>query len=326
MSKTDKIIELKKLLDSGLISQSDFDRLKKQIFEGGENVSNEFNKISQSEFNENIQQKRANDSSKFDESIQRTEINDSSDIDKTKRCPQCGSDNAIENSECEVCKTDFSFQGNKNENYVEIEHESNNSKYLIFGILAVLFIVIGAVYFSNSNKSNNNQETNILLNDSISASVSEADTISLINQENFDTTATHLSDTTKYINNLNIGDSNESNLVEDEQNNIISKNQNQNFNFKQNNNTVVPGDLIGYWDNWFGKNGKIKFDLDGRCTITYSKSENFTISQTSEWYCEENYLYVKTDGYFKRFEITEKTNNEIKIENKNTGEFTYIRK
>jgi hypothetical protein len=33
MTKTDKIIELKKLLDSGLINQSDFDRLKSQIFE-----------------------------------------------------------------------------------------------------------------------------------------------------------------------------------------------------------------------------------------------------------------------------------------------------
>ncbi len=54
MSKIDELLKLKELLDSGLINQNDFDKLKKKIFEEQKEESTEYNKIKNSELSENI--------------------------------------------------------------------------------------------------------------------------------------------------------------------------------------------------------------------------------------------------------------------------------
>ena len=151
MSKTDKIIELKKLLDSGLINQSDFYGLKKQIFEGSENASNVVIKSIQPEFKD---------------SLQSTRISNSVDTNSTKRCPQCGSENKIENSYCKICKTELNLFEKKGE--LIPENYSNTSKYVFICFFLILFLTVGAVYYNSGSKSDDNIESSETINDTTS--------------------------------------------------------------------------------------------------------------------------------------------------------------
>ena len=69
MSKTEKLIELKELLDLGLISQSDFDRLKKLIFENPQQAFEEINKSKTSDFIDNIKKRRAENKEEINQTV-----------------------------------------------------------------------------------------------------------------------------------------------------------------------------------------------------------------------------------------------------------------
>lgn len=142
MSKTDKIIELKKLLDSGLISQSDFDRLKKQIFDEPQKDLIDTDDVKISELIENVHEKRNNDS------------NNSISI---KKCNQCGSEIETENSECKVCKTYFIYNENELSNQNKDIYDNTSKNVLIGLFLFILFIILYIIYQKNS--SQNNSET-----------------------------------------------------------------------------------------------------------------------------------------------------------------------
>ena len=210
----------------------------------------------------------------------------------------------------------------RKEHFFPYKYDAAKCTYIL--LLYILGWLVFVFFIEKKSSQNTNSENNNTVVDTSFIAPVEVSAQSY--QVNYDTINTIQSDTTNLENDINAEDSDESNLVEGEKNDIISNNQSNNINYKSNSNKAVTEDFIGYWENWFGRNGKIKFDLDGKCTITYSKSENYSLSQTSDWYCEGNYLYVKIDGYFKRFEITEKTYNQIKIEYGNNGEFTYIRR
>jgi hypothetical protein len=135
MNKIDEVLKLKELLDSGLINQSDFDKLKKQVFEEPEKVATELNRIEQSEFNEAIQNNR------------------NIDYDTIKKCQQCSSDNDIQNQNCRICKSDFlNIKTNTVQNK-NIVNKSNKSKYYIFGALGVIVLMLGFFFnFFNFSK------------------------------------------------------------------------------------------------------------------------------------------------------------------------------
>jgi hypothetical protein len=164
MNKTDKIIELKKLLDSGLINQSDFERLKKQIFEGAEETISDVSLTNQPQITENVQ------SPVFDFKGAKN---------STKRCPQCGSDNEIELSFCSVCNTDFSILEEKSEDKFEIEAPDNNSKIIFIGLFGLVLLIFVLFYFLKNK--NNNVEAEVATD--IKSSVPES-TITSNNQEN----------------------------------------------------------------------------------------------------------------------------------------------
>jgi hypothetical protein len=142
MSKTDKIIELKKLLDSGLISQSDFDRLKKQIFDETQKDLIEINKIKNSEFIESVSEKRNNDSN---------------NLISIKKCNQCGSEIETENSECKVCKTYSIYNENELSNQNK-DIYNNTSKNVLIGLVLFIILIVGFIVFKNNKNQNENIE------------------------------------------------------------------------------------------------------------------------------------------------------------------------
>jgi hypothetical protein len=143
MSKTEKIIELKELLDSGLISSDDFERLKKQIFEEPEKVSFEIKKIKQVDILDNVRQKR----NIFYDSI--------------KKCTKCGSDNKLENQICSVCKSDFPIVESKTEQKNYIENKKSDYKFYIFGILGFVLLFFGVSYFINNHNDKEQKESEV---------------------------------------------------------------------------------------------------------------------------------------------------------------------
>ena len=143
MSKTEKIIELKELLDSGLISSDDFERLKKQIFEEPEKVSFEIKKIKQVDILDNALQKR----NLFYDSI--------------KKCTKCGSDNKLENQICSVCKSDFPIVESKTEQKNYIENKKSDYKFYIFGILGFVLLFFGVSYFINNHNDKEQKESEV---------------------------------------------------------------------------------------------------------------------------------------------------------------------
>jgi len=143
MSKTEKIIELKELLDSGLISSDDFERLKKQIFEEPEKVSFEIKKIKQVDILDNARQKR----NIFYDSI--------------KKCTKCGSDNKLENQICSVCKSDFPIVESKTEQKNYIENKKSDYKFYIFGILGFVLLFFGVSYFINNHNDKEQKESEV---------------------------------------------------------------------------------------------------------------------------------------------------------------------
>ena len=143
MNKTDKIIELKELLDSGRISIDDFERLKKQVFIEPEKVSSELNTFKQSESKENI-----HDNINIDSNL-------------TTKCLKCGSTYSKKESECKICKNDLSdiADADKSIDYPRINEKK--SKYILPGLLIFLSVIIGFVYYGYTNKSIKIQKTKI---------------------------------------------------------------------------------------------------------------------------------------------------------------------
>lgn len=185
MSKTQKIIELKKLLDSNLISQSDFERLKKQIFE----------EHSSSDINSN---------SLKNSDIFRSDIEEKNEIIE-KKCQQCGFLNQSENTHCQSC---FAFFENNaiqdiqtQENNAEIQ-SNDKTKYFFIATLVVFFIIILAYSLSNRNSIDNEstQEDSVVI-DSTSVDTSYVEAESAVPS---DTTVSFENDTISYENDTNI--------------------------------------------------------------------------------------------------------------------------
>jgi hypothetical protein len=159
MSKTNKIIELKKLLDSDLISQSDFDKLKKQIFDETDDTEIHLSQIKSSEVIQEIQNRK--------------------NIVNKKRCPQCGSDNEKELSFCSICNIDFSIFEDKTVPNEEIDNENNNnSKYIIIGLVGLALLISVFFYFYDNHVFNNNAEAAEAAIDSTRTAPEEVSTLS----------------------------------------------------------------------------------------------------------------------------------------------------
>lgn len=139
MNKIDEVLKLKELLDSGLISQSDFDRLKNQIFEETNNEVSNTNQFKSSEAHQNTQE-RNNDS--FDK----------------RKCPQCGSENHVDNNDCIVCKTDLIKFRQPTEPYQEPDVENKQSNYLIPIFLIVLLIIFASFFIFKNHQTSPNAE------------------------------------------------------------------------------------------------------------------------------------------------------------------------
>ncbi len=303
MSKTDKIFELKKLLDSGLISQSDFQKFKKDVFDGSEDTSINVGKNSHSEFRRYVQ-------SDIDSDV----IHNNS----KKRCPQCGSENTNENSECKICKTDFSTieSDYKSNNYTE--NSSKKSKYLILGLLAALSIVIGFVYYSNSNKSSNNQETDIQDAKAIIDSVK-------VNEESLNQKLDWIwakGPNGRKLNSINLsnGDRNSKNLITDSQGNIyiIGDFHGETIAF-DNITSESIGESDSNWNTYFtkyDKNGNVKWvkiikEYDATC-IAIDSNDDIYIS------CDNHFISKYNSEGEKLWEkITTMTGIRIAIKSAN---------
>ena len=139
MNKIDEVLKLKKLLDSGLINQSDFGRLKNQIFEETNNEVTYTNELQSSEIHQNTQE-RNNDS--FDK----------------RKCPQCGSENHVDNNDCIVCKTDLTKFRQPNETHQEPIIENKQSNYLIPIFLIGLLIIFASFFIFKNHQTSPNAE------------------------------------------------------------------------------------------------------------------------------------------------------------------------
>jgi hypothetical protein len=173
MNKTEEILQLKKLLDSGLINQSDFDRLKKLIFE--EHTSSDINS-----------------------DIFKSDIEEKNEIIE-KKCQQCGFLNQSENTNCQSC---FAFFENNaiqdiqtQENNAEIR-SNDKTKYFFIATLVVFCIIIFTYSFSisNSNENESAQEDSVVI-DSTSNDTSYVEAESAIPS---DTAVSFKNDTTSY--------------------------------------------------------------------------------------------------------------------------------
>jgi hypothetical protein len=131
MSKTEKLIELKELLDLGLISQSDFDRLKKLIFENPQQAFKEINKSKTSDFIDNIKKRRTDNSN---------EIN------------KCASSKNIESEE--KIENNDSISDTSIVNTTTIPNKKSDYKFYIFGIVGFMILIFGVTYFLNNNDDN----------------------------------------------------------------------------------------------------------------------------------------------------------------------------
>jgi hypothetical protein len=138
MNKIDEVLKLKELLDSGLINQSDFDRKKKEIFEETNNESKITNELISSELHQNIQER---DNNSFDK----------------RKCPQCGSENHVDNNDCIVCKTDLTKFRQPTEPYQEPDVETNYTRYFII-IVIIGLSIFGVFYIFKNYQTSNNEE------------------------------------------------------------------------------------------------------------------------------------------------------------------------
>ena len=140
MSKIEEILKLKKLLDSGLITKDDFERLKSKVFEEPK-ISIEIEKIKNSDFTNNFKNKR-----------------NSLSNENSKKCQQCGSLNSVDSKICGFCKTDLvNFQPKSQSVTSEINNPDKQDKdyglskyiYLIalaFGLF-IVFVSIKSYFF-----------------------------------------------------------------------------------------------------------------------------------------------------------------------------------
>jgi hypothetical protein len=110
-NRLEKLEELNKLNKSGHVSDEEYKTLLSEI-------------ISKSE-NKNF------------------EVVDNEKVNTLKKCSQCGSDNEIENSECSVCKTDFSLFEVKETGIVKIQSikEAGRNVIIIYYIIIVELFV-----------------------------------------------------------------------------------------------------------------------------------------------------------------------------------------
>jgi TonB family protein len=146
MNKTDKIIELKELLDSGLINISDFERLKKLIFENPQQAFEEINKSKTSDFIDNIKKRRTDNSNELNkftsgkniESEEKNENNDSI------------SDTSIVNT-------------------TTIPNKKSDYKFYIFGIVGFMILIFGVTFFLNNNDDNQKVKETTLVDSSYTA-------------------------------------------------------------------------------------------------------------------------------------------------------------
>jgi len=139
MNKIDEVLKLKELLDSGLINQSDFDRKKKQIFEETNNEVTNTNQLKSSKIYQHIQERNKK----------------SFDI---KKCPQCGSENHVDNNDCILCKTDLTKFRQPTETHHEPIIENKQSNYLIPIFLIGLVIIFASFFIFKNHQTSPNAE------------------------------------------------------------------------------------------------------------------------------------------------------------------------
>ena len=146
MSKTEKLIELKELLDLGLISQSDFDRLKKLIFENPQQAFKEINKSKTSDFIENIKKRRT---------------------DNLNEINKCASSKNIETEE--KIENNDSISDTSIVNTTTIPNKKSDYKFYIFGILGFVLLFFGVSYIINNNNDKEKVKETTLVDSSYTA-------------------------------------------------------------------------------------------------------------------------------------------------------------
>lgn len=187
MSKIEEIIKLKKLLDECLISQSDFETLKKNLFDDSEylNVSSG---------------KSIGDGNK----------------NNIKKCSDCGNNIRNESNDCEYCiikSSDF------------IDEKNKSSKKILVIIVSVLLLILLIYSLMNNTKINKSEES-IPAQDTIQNQVQDTINIIEVPQEDTlseneveyyenysDTSSTNSSNYTK-----NIIENNSSKIIHEEYN------------------------------------------------------------------------------------------------------------
>lgn len=128
MNRTDELLKLKELLDSGVITENDFKRKKAELF---------------SDFN------TGNENSKKKEEIIVGE--------SEKECPSCKCIIDKESEICNFCDYDFINNEIREEINYPIKSNINLKKYISVFFLVVIFIFLGTWFFTSNNFNRSNE-------------------------------------------------------------------------------------------------------------------------------------------------------------------------
>ena len=196
MDKLDELLKIKELLDSGIISENEFQELKDKLSLNSDNINNSsgennsnfnggYNVINS---NEKICCKCGANSLKEDKFCMECgnaefKHNTNNEIIKKeiiiskdeKECPSC---NRIIEKECQTCNfCDFDFTNNKINDKIDSQIENNNNlkKYIPVFFVIIIFIFLGTWFFSS-----NNSEKNEVEPPKVAAPVSEKSTSLII--------------------------------------------------------------------------------------------------------------------------------------------------